>query len=368
MPDRVAQKRKPGFGRSVASQEIRFARVHSGARIGWARTGHGSTTLVRAAHWMTHVEHDAVSEVWKPWLERLGRDMTLLRYDARGCGLSGKDDVRVTLDAAVEELEVVVEASGADRFALLGISAGAATSIAYAARHPERVSHLIVLGGYSHGVQHRPRAKRAVEYHEALCRVIELGWGRADPGVRQFLTNTMLPTASPLQIRALNEQQRKSCDGARAAATLRASAEADVRPFAASLTVPTLVLHGEGDRMVPAELGRELAAAIPGARFQTLPTNNHVPLADEPAFERFCDAIAELVGARRIAPPFDVTARERALLDAVADGLDNSQIAARLDVAEKTVRNALSRLYARLGVEGRPQAIVRAREMGFGRD
>ncbi|MCZ7683718.1 MAG: alpha/beta hydrolase [Sandaracinaceae bacterium] len=162
------------------TQEVRFARVPSGTRIAWARTGKGPP-LVRAAHWMTHVEHDLRSAIWRPWIERLGRDVTLFRYDARGCGLSGRDEAPLSLESSREELEAVVDAAKLGRFALLGISTGAATAVAYAAAHPERVSHLVILGGFARGLLRRNPSAATVEYYEALLRVMELGWGAATP-------------------------------------------------------------------------------------------------------------------------------------------------------------------------------------------
>src|SRR5262249_3519246 len=155
--------------RSSLDQEVRFASVPSRTRIAWARTGHGPP-LVRAAHWMTNVEHDLRSAVWRPFIERLGRDGTLYRHDARGCGLSGKDDGPVTQPGAVEELEAVVQAAKLERFALLGISAGSATAIAYAAAHPERVSQLVLLGGFARGLLRSNPSAKAVEYHNAVLR------------------------------------------------------------------------------------------------------------------------------------------------------------------------------------------------------
>lgn len=349
------------------SQEVRFATLASGTRIAWARSGHGPP-LVRAAHWMTHVEHDARSVIWRPWLERVGREVTFHRYDARGCGLSGRDDAPLTLEGSVEELAAVVDAAGLERFALLGISAGAAAAVAYAASHPDRVTHLMILGGFARGLLRREISAKTVEYQESLMRVMELGWGLGNPAVQQFFSTVMVPAATPEQAAALTEQQRVACDGARAAATLRYAATVDVTGLTAGLKVPTFVMHAEGDGLVPIEAGRQLAAGISGARFETLATRNHIPLAGDPAFERFCEVLAAFVGQKEPAPPFAATPRERELLAAVAQGLDNLQIAAHLGIAEKTVRNALSKLYERLGVEGRPQAIVRARELGFGRE
>jgi pimeloyl-ACP methyl ester carboxylesterase len=345
--------------------EIRFAHVASGARIAWARSGRGPA-LLRAAHWMTHVERDRDSPIWRPWLERLGRSMQLISYDERGCGLSGADDTPLGLEAAVEELEAVADASGLTQTALLGLSGSAAPAIAFAARHPHRVTQLVLLGGYNCGLLCRSPTPETLALHEAVVRLVEFGWGQRDSPVQQFFTATMIPDATLEQVRALNEQQRLSCDGKRAAAIVRARVGLDVRHLLPLVRCPTLVLHAEGDATVKVELGRELAAGIAGARFETLPTRNHIPLAGEPAFERFCDAVTSFVQAPQAAALPGITARERDLLELVARGLDNLQIAAHLGLADKTVRNALSHLYARIGVEGRPQAVVRARELGFG--
>lgn len=345
--------------------EIRFAHVASGARIAWARSGRGPP-LLRAAHWMTHVERDRDSPIWRPWLERLGRSVQMVSYDERGCGLSGPDDTPLGLEAAVEELEAVADAAGLAQTALLGLSGSAGPAIAFAARHPQRVTQLVLLGGYTCGLLHRSPTPETLAFHEAVVRLVEFGWGQRDSPVQQFFTATMIPDATPDQVRALNEQQRLSCDGRRAAAIVRARVALDVRHLLPLVRCPTLVLHAEGDAAVKVELGRELAAGIAGARFETLATRNHIPLAGEPAFERFCDAVAAFVQAPQAAALPGITPRERDLLELVARGLDNLQIAAHLGLADKTVRNALSRLYTRLGVEGRSQAVVRARDLGFG--
>jgi len=346
-----------------SAAEVRFARVDSGARIAWARNGRGAV-LVRVAHWMTHVEHDLRSPIWRPWLDRLGRELEVVRYDERGCGLSGSDDVPLGLEAATEELAAVVAATGAPRVALLGQSGAAAPAIAYAVHHPERVSHLILLGGYLAGLLHQSPSAQALAFHEASLHLVEAGWGRNDPAVQQFFTTRFIPDASLDEARALNEQQRLSCGPARAMQIMRARATLDVRPLAPLVRCPTLVLHAEGDQIVPMALGRDLAAAIPGARFVTLPTRNHIPLAADPSFELFCRTVTAFVRPDGVA--LALTARERELAALVAQGLDNLQIAARLGLADKTVRNALSSLYAKLQVEGRPQAVVRARELGLG--
>jgi DNA-binding CsgD family transcriptional regulator len=210
---------------------------------------------------------------------------------------------------------------------------------------------------------HRNAAPEDLAYHEAQLKLIELGWGRKDPGVQHMFTSRFMPGANAEQSALFNEHQRRSCDGLRAAAIVRARAGLDVRLLARALRVPTLVLHCEGDLVVPLALGQELAASISGARFEILHSRNHIPLAPEPAFDRLCQVITEFVTQQEPAP--HLTPRERELTGLVGQGLDNLQIATRLGVADKTVRNMLSRLYAKLGVEGRAMAVIKARDLGL---
>ena len=349
---------------SLLTHQVRFAHLPSGAHIAWARSGClGGPVLLRAGHWMTHVEQDLRSPLWRPLIERLGRTFELVRYDERGFGLSTGDDVELGVAPAVEELECVAAAHGAQRFALLGISGGAAAAIGFAARHPQRVSHLVLLGGSTHGSLHRSPTADTLAYFEAQVRLVELGWGRNDPGVQQLFTSRFMPGGNTDQWASFNEHQRLSCNGHRAAALLRARAGADVREQARGLTVPTLVLHSEGDLAVPLALGQDMAATIPGARFEILASRNHIPLYPELALERLCQAITEFVTPA--AASAALTGAERELGALVAKGLDNLQIAAHLGLAEKTVRNRLSALYARLDVEGRAMAVVKTRELGL---
>ncbi len=349
---------------SPLNHEVRFTRVASGARIAWAQTGRtGAPVMIRTGHWLTHVEYDLRSPMWRPLIERLGRQVELVRYDLRGCGLSSADEVPLSLGTFVEELSAVVAARGAQKFALLGMSGGVAAAVAYAAQHPDRVSHLVLHAGATHGLLHRQTTPDVLDFHEAQLRLIELGWGRKDPGVQQLFTSRFMPAADAEQMASCNEHQRMSCDGKRAAAILRANAANDVRELARAVRVPTLVLHSEGDLAMPLFLGHELAAAIPNARFVALPSRNHIPMETEPAFERMCELITAFV-TESAAPPA-LTPAERALAALVGQGLDNLQITAQLGLAEKTVRNRLSALYAKLGVEGRAMAVVRARELGL---
>ena len=345
-------------------QSFRFARVLSGARIAWTCTGRpDAPMLVRVAHWLTNVEYDLQSPLWGPWVERLSHSFRLVRYDERGCGLSDADDQPQTLDAWMEELEAVISATGERKVALLGVSGGTPVAIAFAARYPERVSHLVLLGGSMMGALHRSTTPEDLGYLQAQWRLIETGWGRDDHEVLAFFSSRFLPEATPEVRSGMNEQQRRSCDATRAVAILKGRAALDARALAPKVVAPTLVLHCDRDRVTPVALGRDTAAVIPGARFEALNSGNHVPLGHEPAFARFCEAVVEFVidSTHRDL----LTTRERDLARLVAQGLDNAQIAATLGVANKTVRNALSVLYRKLGVDSRARAVARTRDMGF---
>lgn len=349
---------------SPLTHEVRFTQVASGTRIAWARSGNiGAPVLIRTAHWLTHLEHDLRSPTWQPLLQRLGPHLEIVRYDERGCGLSGTDEVPPSLEASLEELSAVVAARGAPRFALMGIGGGGNAAIAYAAQHPDRVSHLVLLGCATHGLNHRKTSPDVLAYQAAVQRLVEQKWGPDNSGVRQMFTSRFLPGASAEQAASFTEHQRLACDGARAAAISRTINATDVREWARAVRVPTLVLHSEGDMIIPLGRGHQLAATIPNARFEALPSRNYIPLVPEPALERLCELITAFVTEAAAQPA--LTPAERALASLVGQGLDNQQITAHLGLAEKTVRNRLSALYAKLGVEGRAMAVVKVRELGL---
>ncbi|TFZ05220.1 alpha/beta fold hydrolase [Ramlibacter henchirensis] len=348
-------------------QEIRFAPSTGGASIAYATSGRG-WPLVRAGHWMTHLEWDWQMPVWGPWIEALSTRYRLIRYDNRGCGLSSAATEPVLLETLVTDLAAVIDAAGHERVALLGASQGGAAAIAYAAANPHRVSHLVLCDAFARGALVRQPGQRPMI--DALARLVEDGWGQDNAAFRQVFTTQFFPGASQEQAKAFNDMQRLSCSPAQAARIVSGFAEIDASPHLAALRCPTLVMHCRGDARIPFEEGRFLAANIAGARFEILDSINHVPLAGEPAFDRMMALIdGFLPGSAGGAgePAFaGLSARERDLLELLAQGLDNAQIAARLGLAEKTVRNNVSALFTRLEVENRAQAIVRARQAGFG--
>jgi pimeloyl-ACP methyl ester carboxylesterase len=245
---------------------------------------------------MTHIEHDFDSAIWRPVFRGLSRNNTFVRYDARGNGLSDREVPDVRFDDFVSDLETVVDAAGLDRFALHGLSQGCAVSIAYAVRHPERVSHLILLGGYSVGWKRRARTQAEKEAGEAMVTLVRLGWGQENPAFRQMFTSQFIPGASKEQADWFNEFQRISSSPADAARNLIANGEADVTSLLPQVRVPTLVMHSRHDARVPFEAGRRMAAGIPGARFVPLESQNHVILPGEPAMDRFLEEARSFLG------------------------------------------------------------------------
>jgi len=265
----------------------------------------------------------------------------------------------------------VIDAAGYDRFALLGPSQGAAFAIVYAARHPERVTHLIAYGGYARGRRRRGAPAALMAQMDMQVQLIEHGWGSDEPSFRQVFTTQFMPDAALDRIHAFNDLMPLTASARTAATIFQANGDVDVQEEARQIRCPTLVVHGRGDIRVPWEEGRLIAGLIPGARFLTLETRNHLMMQDEPAWREFLDALAAFyppgaaaTGARTFP---DLTAREAEVLELIARGLDNAQIAARLELSEKTVRNNITRIFDKLGVENRPQAIVLARDAGLGR-
>jgi pimeloyl-ACP methyl ester carboxylesterase/DNA-binding CsgD family transcriptional regulator len=290
-----------------------------------------------------------------------------VRYDTRGCGLSDRNPGEISFEAWVHDLEAVVDALKLERFPLLGISQGAAIAVAYATRHPERVSQLVLYGGFGRGRLKRGGGQTAIDETLLLYKLFELGWGTDNRAFRQVFATQFLPGGSSELIDAFDELQRQSSSGADAIRMMQASVQIDVTPLAPRVSCPTLILHARDDGRIPFEEGRIMASLIPGARFVPLESRNHILLESEPAWGRFLEEVNAFLPAGSGDGAFaGLSARERELLEYLARGLDNHQIAAHLALSEKTVRNMVSSVLAKLEVETRSAAIVRAREAGFG--
>jgi pimeloyl-ACP methyl ester carboxylesterase/DNA-binding CsgD family transcriptional regulator len=346
-------------------QSIRYVATDDQVRLAWAEMGRG-LPLVKTATWLTHLQYDLESPVWAHWLRFFGEHFRYLRYDERGCGMSDWNVGNLTLDTWVDDLEVVVDDAGIDRpFALLGISQGAATAIRYTVRHPQRVSHLILYGGYATGGNRSDNPERRALY-KAVMEVIGLGWGSDNPLFRQLFTSRFVPQGTPAQIAWFNELCRRTTSPENACALLAVRGDIDVREDLARVRVPTLVLHCSHDQIAPLAQGKLLASGIPGARFVQLDSPNHVLLEQEPAWREFQEAVLEFTGqapaatAAGVALMVALTERERTTLALLCEGRSNAQIAWHLGIAEKTVRNHVSNLYRKLGVRSRAEAIVMA--------
>ncbi len=354
-------------------QQIRFCASAEGVRIAYAISGTGPP-LISAANWLTHLEQEVQSPVWRHWLEELSRANTLVRYDKRGCGLSDRNARDLSFEACVRDLEAVADAAGFDRFPVFGECQGGPIAIEYAARHPERVSHLALYGTFARGRLKRDPTPQQVEEAELGFKTIEVGWGQDNPGYRQVFATRFMPEGSPEHLRSFCALERVSTSPAIAAKLIREFALIDVQQAAQKVRCPTLVLHSTRDAVVPFEEGRILARLIPKARFVPIESVNHALLEHEPAWTQFVAELRAFVprGAVGRAPVAlgvslaDLTPREIEILERIAQGLDNAQIAAHLALSEKTVRNHITRIFDKLSVENRSQVIVLARDAGFG--
>jgi pimeloyl-ACP methyl ester carboxylesterase/DNA-binding CsgD family transcriptional regulator len=347
---------------------VRYARAADGVRLAWAESGAGMP-LVKAATWLTHLEYDLDSPVWRHWTDFLSSRFRYVRYDERGCGMSDWDIRDLTLDRWVDDLEMVVDAAGlADPFVLLGISHGACVCIGYAVRHPERVARMVLCGGFARGALRRGDGG-AARMFEAIIALTDL-WGSDNAAFREVFTSRFIPGGTDQQLRWFNDLCRKTTSPKLAGALLRARAETDVTALLERVQTPTLIVHARDDAIAPLAEGRLLASDIPGAQFVEIDSRNHVLLEHEPAWERFKDVVLEFTGQTGThaagGPAFDaLSRRERETLGLLAGGLSNAEIAERLGISEKTVRNHLSHLFDKLGVWSRAQAIVFARDRGF---
>jgi pimeloyl-ACP methyl ester carboxylesterase/DNA-binding winged helix-turn-helix (wHTH) protein len=270
-------------------QQIQFCRAHDGVRIAYAKSGKpGAPPLVKPANWLTHLEFDWDSPVWRHWLAEMGRDHSLIRYDARGCGLSDHDPPDLSLESWVRDMEAVVDAEGLEKFSILGISQGCAVAVAYAVRHPERVDKLLLYGGYAIGRSLRNPSPQEELERTLLHNLIQVGWGKDNPAFRQVFGKLFLPDGTPEQHQWFDDLA-KTMPMENAIRVRKTTDVIDVRREAEQVRTPSLVLHARGDAMIPFEIGRQLAAHIPGARFVPLESRNHVLLETEPAWTRFVE-------------------------------------------------------------------------------
>jgi pimeloyl-ACP methyl ester carboxylesterase/DNA-binding CsgD family transcriptional regulator len=352
----------------TTAQRIRYLRTTDGVQLAWAEAGTGPV-LVKAANWLTHLEYEWESPVWRHWIRFFAGHFRFLRYDERGCGMSDRSAGDLSFERWLEDLEAVVDAAGVEGpFTLLGISQGASVCVAYAVKHPERVAGLVLYGAYARGWSRRGDADGEREY-QAITELVRRGWGRDNPAFRQVFTSRFIPGATGEQIDWFNDLCRKTASPDVAAHLLETRSRIDVTGLLGKVRAPTLVIHGRGDVVCPITEGRFIASGIPGAQFVELDSANHILLEGEPAWARFREAVLEFMGLAVPAgedPAFgSLSPREREVLVLITEGLGNAAIGDRLSISEKTVRNHLSNVFDKLGVWTRAQAIVFARDRGF---
>jgi len=270
-------------------QDIRFCKTSDGVRIAYAVTG-GGPPLVRSLGWFTHLEHEWETPYFGPFNQILSQHYTLVRYDGRGMGLSDRNTADFSLEAKVKDLEAVIDGAGIDRCAIMGLSEGGPTAVAYAVKHPDRVSRLVLYGS-NPSFNQMAETSEGRQLADAMINLARVGWGSDHPSYRQFFTAMFMPDAPAEALRTFSQYQRASAPPESVVAMIEALIKFDVRDLAPQVSVPTLVIHRRGDTAVPFESGREFAALIPGARFLPLEGRNHIFMPDEPEAARFLQAL-----------------------------------------------------------------------------
>jgi pimeloyl-ACP methyl ester carboxylesterase/DNA-binding winged helix-turn-helix (wHTH) protein len=289
----------PPSANSLPRQDMRFSLTDDGVRLAWASSGHGPP-LVKASNWLTHLDFEWGSPIWQHWWTELSKHHRVIRYDERGNGMSQRDVPHVSFETWVRDLETVVDAAQLDRFSLLGISRGGPIAIAYAVKHPERVSRLVLYGAFPVGLYHYGSPEE-IEARRALISLTRLGWGLNNPAFCRMFTNRFMPNATPVHENWFDDLQRVSTSAENAARLIDVDCGIDVRGLLRQLRVPTLVMHCDHDKVVSPEHGRQLAAEIPNARYVSLPSANHLLLAEEPAWQMLLEELSTFLGWHKFA-------------------------------------------------------------------
>jgi pimeloyl-ACP methyl ester carboxylesterase/DNA-binding CsgD family transcriptional regulator len=341
-----------------AVQDIRFARSADGVGIAYAVHGSGPPLLIDAC-WLSHLQFDWQSPVWRHYLVELGKIATVIRYDERGHGLSDRGVADHSLQVRVADLEAVADDAGVDRFALLAMAQGGPVAIEYAARHPERLTRLVFYG--SSPGDRAPATPEEAELFEVMGSLIKFGWARPTSEFRRVFSSMLIPGGTEEQMRWIDDLQRMAVDADTAVLARAHRQVSDSSHRMAELNLPTLVLHSRGDQAQTFQRGRKLAAGIRRARLVALESNNHIVLADEPAWAVFLRELTDFLAPDRLPesvpisddPASVLSPRELDILGLAARGHDNDAIAAELVLSVRTVERHLQNAYAKLGLQGR---------------
>ena len=347
------------------ARDIGFISSRDGVQLATARYGAGPP-LIKAATWLTHIERAAPGTIQQALIDEFAPRFSYVEYDTRGCGLSQRRVDELSFEAWVHDLEAVADAHAREPFTLLGFTCAAGVAVEYAARHPERVSRLILFGGFAtsyHSTSHPDPAIR--REGDLMIELAELGWGNSSPAFRQVFVSRFLPDATQAQWMAFDEKQRTTATPDVAVRYLRAMYGMNVKAAAARVRCPTLVLHPKDDEMVRFEQGRRLASLIPGARFVPLEGRNHIPFPDEPAWEGFVRETRRFLGTNAVpAARAEVRVTERPLVvrSRLSQGQSDKQIAAALGLSPRTVEMHVARALQALGCRTRAEAVRHASE------
>lgn len=280
----VAEVKTPCAAEPVRAQKIHYCRAPDDVCLAWAELGQGPP-IAKAGNWCSHLELELEDVGWSQIISALSSERRLVRYDARGNGLSDRDVPEITFEHWVTDLESVFDAAELERCPLVGISQGAAVAAAFAARHPERVSSLVLISGLVRGWRVKGNAE-LTRHFEALLQLVENGWGQETAAFRQIFSTAFFPDGPQEVIDGFNEFQRLSMPPRNAARFLSALGDIDIRAELPRVQAPALVLHGRNDLVVPFRDGEELARGIPGSRFIPFESKNHVPHANDPIWHR----------------------------------------------------------------------------------
>jgi len=353
----------------AARRDIRFLTSPDGVQIAAASYGSGPP-LIKAATWLTHIEQVAPGSIHEALIDEFSRTRTYVEYDTRGCGLSQRRVDEISFDAWVRDLETVADAYGREPFALLGFTCAAGVAVEYAARHPERVSHLILFGGFAtsyHSTSHPDPAVR--REGDLMLELAAVGWGNSSPAFRQVFVSRFLPNANQAQWNAFDKLQRETASPDVAVRYLQAMYSLNVKDAARRLRCPTLVLHPKDDQMVRFDQGRRLAALIPDARFVPLEGANHIPFPAEPAYTGFVREVRRLLGESAESPAKvptpRLTARQAEVLRHIAGGQTDKQIAGALSLSPRTVEMHAAGALKALGCKTRAEAVHCASRHGL---
>ena len=346
-------------------QSIHLTRSADDTAIAWADAGSGPS-LVKASNWLTHLEYEPKSPVWQHWIQFFADHFRFIRYDERGCGMSDRTVAELSLDRSVQDLEAVIAAAQPEEpFVLLGVSQGAAAAVRYAVAHPDKVSRMVLYGAYAQG-RARQNDRDAEQLQRARIALTRSGWGADNPVYRQLFTSRFIPGATAEQIRWFNDLCKITATAEMAARIMDFRLYIDVADLLPQISVPTLVLHARADEAVSPAQGRLLASRIPGATLVELDSRNHILLETEPAWTRFKEEVLAFTGRSAIPQVFStLSPRESEILRRIATGLTNIEIGRELFISEKTVRNHVTRIFEKLGVQSRAQAIVLAKDHGL---